>query len=799
MKPGCALLIALLLAACSGAERTPQASEAKQSAAATTGDVPKGAVRPRRVLALHSEASDNPIHASFIRQFHAVLKQQSGNTVEYYVEHYDSERFPGEPQARLMRDYLRQKYADRKIDVLFPWGPFNLQFALKYRSELFPDTPIVYYTATLDEVRDYPLPPMTGVLNLDTYERTVDLVLRMHPDTKEVFVVSGTPQRDRSIEHDIAVQLEEFKDTVKLTYLTDLPLDRLLAIVKRLPRGSIILYSRQQHDEAGRVLQQSELVDLLSRSASVPLYGPWLSLIGYGSVGGVVDNRDAGAAKAAELVLRVARGARPEEIPPERTPRVATFDARQLQRWGISEDRLPPGSVVLNRELTLWGQYKVYISIAGLLIGLQSTFIAGLLVQRIRRRRAEALLQRSEQRYALATATGRVGVWDWDLETNEIYVDPALKRALGFDDHEIENRREAWEMRIHPEDADRARAAAQAHVDGRTPDYHSEHRVLHKDGSIRWFVAHASAVRLPDGRAVRVIGTDTDITELKVAEGRLAESQHELARVFRVSALGEFAASIAHELGHPLNAILLNAKASLRWLEDATPPIEEVRSALRDIADAGNLANEVVHRNRALFRHHTVDKQLLDVDSVIRDVTLIARVRLAKSHVQLETRVHEEVPLVCGDRVELQQVLLNLLLNAMDAMEAIDPRTRRLSIEAVLAGPLLVQVTVRDTGIGLKGVDLERMFAAFYTTKSDGTGVGLSISRTIVEAHGGRIWVEPNDGPGATFCFTIPVATGRPTGPAQPPRQTKAHGPRAQPRHPEAPHAAPPRPTRSSA
>ena len=112
-----------------------------------------------------------------------------------------------------------------RFDVLFPWGPFNLQFALKYRSELFPDTPIVYYSATLDEVRDYSLPPMTGVLNLDTYERTVDLVLRMHPDTKEVFVISGTPQRDRSIEHDVAVQLAGFKDRVKLTYLTDLPLD----------------------------------------------------------------------------------------------------------------------------------------------------------------------------------------------------------------------------------------------------------------------------------------------------------------------------------------------------------------------------------------------------------------------------------------------------------------------------------------------------------------------------------------------------------------------------------------------
>jgi hypothetical protein len=154
MKPRRALLMVLILAACARAAWTDLALTAEQPAAAPTGDAPSGALRPRRVLALHSEASDNPVHGSFIRQFRKVLKQQSGNTVEYYVEHYDSERFPGEPQARLMRDYLRQKYGDRNIDVLFAWGPFNLQFAVKYRAELFPDTPIVYYTGTLAEVAD---------------------------------------------------------------------------------------------------------------------------------------------------------------------------------------------------------------------------------------------------------------------------------------------------------------------------------------------------------------------------------------------------------------------------------------------------------------------------------------------------------------------------------------------------------------------------------------------------------------------------------------------------------------------
>lgn len=359
MKYATGVLIALLLTATSGSVVTTHARVAEQAAAETTGGLPDAVARPRRVLSLFSEASYFPVNLLFVRQFHAVLKQQSGNTIEHYAEYFDSPRFPGESQARIMRDYLRQKYGDRKIDVLFAWGPFTLQLVLKYRSELFPDTPIVYYSGTLEEVKDYPQPAMTGILNNDSYEATLELVLGLHPDTTEVFIISGTPEQDRSIELDVARQLEPFQGRVKLTYLTDLPFDRLIATVKSLPRRSIVIYSRQQsQEEPGTVMEQADYLDLVSRAASVPVYGPWRSLLGNGSVGGVVDDVEAGATKAAEIVLRVARGTRPEDIPPDRTSRVPTFDARQLNRWGISEDRLPAGSVVLFREPTIWSEYR---------------------------------------------------------------------------------------------------------------------------------------------------------------------------------------------------------------------------------------------------------------------------------------------------------------------------------------------------------------------------------------------------------------------------------------------------------
>jgi PAS domain S-box-containing protein len=759
MTSGRALLVALLLAVPPGTVVTAQARPAEQSPAETPDEAAEKA-RPRRVLALYSEASDHPINVSFIRQFHAVLEQQSGNTVEHYVEYYEAARFPGEEQARLMRDYLRQKYADRKIDVLFPWGPFNLQFVLKYRAELFPDTPIVYYSGTLDEVRGYQLPPMTGVLNPDTYERTVDLMLSLHPGTKEVLVISGTPGRDRSIEHDIAVQLEEFKERVKISYLTDVPLDRLLATIRNLSPGTLLLYSRQQQDEAGRVMQQSDYVDLISRTASVPLYGPWLALIGYGSVGGVVDDREAGARKAAEIVLRVARGARPEDIPPERTPRVATFDAQQLKRWGIREERLPPGSIVLFRDSTIWSRYRYYIVATAVLLGVQTALIAGLLVQGAKRRRVEQALRESERRYTLATAAGSVGVWDWNLETGEVYLDPAMKRVLGFSDDEIENQFESWSQHVHPDDAERLRLEAQTQIENGTPFFEIERRMLHRDGSVRWFLTRGSAVREPGGGVTRVTGTNTDITERRHAEARLEDARLEYTRIARVATLAQFAASIAHEVSQPLSAILMNSRACLRWLDGSDVPIHELRPALQDIVEAADRAKQVVTRDRELFRHRAAVKEAVELKHLVGNVAALARTRLEQSSVRLLVRIDRTVPPVIGDEVQLQQVLLNLFLNGIEAMEAVDTRSRRMTVDARLTEEDFVQVSVHDTGPGLQDVDIDRLFAPFYTTKPAGTGVGLSLSRSIVEAHGGQIWVEPDNRPGATFRFTLPAAVG---------------------------------------
>jgi PAS domain S-box-containing protein len=362
----------------------------------------------------------------------------------------------------------------------------------------------------------------------------------------------------------------------------------------------------------------------------------------------------------------------------------------------------------------------------------------------------------SEQRYALATAAGRVGVWDWDLRTNDIYVDPRLKALLGFDDREIPNRLELWGERVHPDDRALVMERAQSHIDGATPAYEVEHRMVHKDGSTRWFVARGTAL-YEDGRPVRLVGTDTDITERKYADEALRRAQAEIDRMSRLAAFGEFSASIAHEVSQPLTSIILNARACLRWLLSDHPNLVEVRSTLTEIVDAGKRADGIIRHNRELFRQHIVEKRRLDLNDVIREVTALVGTRLAISGVRLDTHLAERLPNVSANRTELNQLVMNLIVNAIESMHAVEARSRVIVVSTEMIGVGEVQVSVCDAGVGFGEVEIERLFTTGYTTKPTGTGVGLSICRTIVQAHGGKIWARPNAEAGATFVFTLPA------------------------------------------
>lgn len=234
--------------------------------------------------------------------------------------------------------------------------------------------------------------------------------------------------------------------------------------------------------------------------------------------------------------------------------------------------------------------------------------------------------------------------------------------------------------------------------------------------------------------------------------------QNEIAHVGRVSMMGQLASSLAHEINQPLGAILRNAEAAELFLESKDPDLEEIRSILADIRSDDQRAGSVIERMRSLLKRHVLNTQVLDLNEVVGDVAQLARPDAATRRVKLSVKVPEHLPPVLGDRVHLQQVLLNLIVNGMDALNGSSPENRRVTVTARVDAPRAVEVSVSDTGHGIATEKLTHVFDAFYTTKQDGMGMGLPISRTIVESHGGRLWVENNNSRGATFRFTLPLA-----------------------------------------
>jgi PAS domain S-box-containing protein len=700
----------------------------------------------RTALAVQWSSEDYPSNPVIDGAIRRVLLSRDDAPVDYFSEYLESDRFPEEQATLAFRDYLQRKYQGRRIDVVVAITDPALQFVLQYRDQLFPGVPIIAAASSTLDVH-LSAAGVTGTAWRAADVETIELALSLHPSTERVFVI--VQELTSGYLEGVRAALAKSAERVEVRFIQERTVPDLIAAVRAVPAHSVIHFIRFSRQDPGNVLFPLDVVRLVAEASPVPVYSSTDSFVGTGVVGGMVRLASGIGMRVGEMALQVLDGTLAQDIPIEHVPSSPIFDWRQVQRWGIDASRLPPGSEIRFRVPTAWELYRWYIVAALTLVAVQGLMIASLVVERSRRRE-------SQKRYALATAAGGVGVWDWNLATNEIYIDPFLKATLGYADHEIGNYVDDWSRLSHPDDATAVMARAQALMDGRSSGYEMEHRLLHRDGHVRWFLTRGSAVTR-DGRTVRVVGTETDITARKMSEQALDDAQAELARVSRLRALGEFAASIAHEVRQPLTSIILNAKTCQRWLSDRSSDLSEVQAALSDIVDAGQRAEEQIRRNRDLFGHSTVQKEPIDIDDLVRNVAALAGPQLKGKQITLTTSLASTPVVVTGDRVELQQVLLNLLLNSIDATENVQSGLRRIEILTSLAPGGAVKVAVRDNGVGLKDVDMRRLFSFSYTTKVAGTGIGLSLSRSIVQAHGGRLWAEQNDDGGATFSFTIPV------------------------------------------
>jgi PAS domain S-box-containing protein len=365
-------------------------------------------------------------------------------------------------------------------------------------------------------------------------------------------------------------------------------------------------------------------------------------------------------------------------------------------------------------------------------------------------KRAEEALRASEQFSRLIVES----IPDFACTmTAEGEVEFVNQRILDYTGWTLEELR-SWAPLLHKDDVELVLTSWKHSVTTGDP-FDLEERIRGADGSYHWFHARGLPRRDAEGRITRWYLLLTDIEDLKRAEEALQQAQVELAHVTRVSTLGELAASIAHEINQPLAGIVANGSASLRWLAGDSPNLEEARDATRRMIRDAKRASDVIARIRALSRKTDIQKERMDINEAIQEVLTLVQGRLRRNRVVLKSELAGDLPHVLGDRVQLQQVVLNLIMNAVEAMNAIADRPRYLIMRTEDSGEDQVHVIVTDSGLGLDPQKAERIFDAFYTTKPGGLGMGLSISRSIVESHGGRLSAAPNDGHGAVFKFTL--------------------------------------------
>jgi PAS domain S-box-containing protein len=714
---------------------------------------------------------------------------------------------------------------------------------------------------------------------------TLQIIFRLQPETRRIVVVAGTAEVDRQVLDRVKEAARSFDGRARFEFWDNRSMAELRQEVAALPQETVILFSRTFRAGDGQVVISTQVGQSIAQWANVPVYVMADMSMGTGAVGGSVSNIDAIGKRAGEMARLILNGTAPGSLPLETdTGSVPTFDWRALKRWNIDESRLPPHSIVLFRQPSVWRQYRWYILGALIIICIQSAIIGDLLLERRRRRRTEAELRESRELMELATTAGDLGLWSRDLKTGDVWANAAMRSLFGFDaDRAI--RFEDILARTHPDDRARILAEVERAETAELP-FEGEFRILRPDGAERWVLAKGrtlfdfrrrgrrrmgvileiterkraaealekeraflrqvidvdpnfifakdregrftlanqavadaygttvdnligktdadfnpnreeveffrrmdqevmdtlqerfipeeritdsrgnirwvQTVKRPiidaDGSARHVLGASTDITLRRETEMQVKEQRAELAHVARISTMGELAASLAHELNQPLTAILSNAQAALRFMTGKPSDLEEVREILHDIVQDNSRAGEVIRRMRTLVKkEEELEFVPLDLASLIHDVVALAHSDAVLQNVKIVLELDGDLPPVRGDKVQLQQVLLNILLNAFDAMKDSRSIEREVQLRAGLRDARLIQVAVGDRGTGLSGDKLDKIFEPFYTSKREGLGMGLSICRTIIEAHGGRIWAENNADRGATFYFTVPV------------------------------------------
>ena len=588
------------------------------------------AAEHKRVMLLHSFGQDFKPWSEYAKDIRAELKRQSPWPLDIIENSLVTARFSDENPEAPFVEYLSALFANRPLDVIVSIGAPAADFVQRHRRRLFPTTPMVL---TAVDQRRVQYSNLTGndvavAVNIN-YLSAFENILQVLPDTKDVIVVVGTSPIEKFWKEAIGKQAAPLTNRIKLSWTDELPFEELLKQASALPPHTAIFWELMIVDAAGVVHEGNLPLERLHAVANAPIFSYDESFFGNGIVGGPLLIVADTSRLTATVAVRILKGEKAGDIkvsPVEfSAPR---FDWGQMQRWGISEKNLPPGSEILFRDPTVWEQYRAHILAVTAAILIQAALIFWLLYEHWRRQRAEILAR---------------------------------------------------------------------------------------------------------------------------------NTMSELSHVNRMATAGQLSASIAHEVNQPLAGIVANAQAALRWLEKAN--VEEVREGLKRIVSDGHRASDIITNLRAMFKSDVQEKTLVDINKLVLSVLALVRIDLQKHEIKLQTQLDDRIPQVLGNQVQLQQVISNLVMNAIESMGS--SQTRALRIKTELSQSNTVHVSIEDTGTGIKSSDVAQLFKPMFTTKARGMGMGLSICQSIIENHDGRIWVSPGATGGSIFQFELPTIANK--------------------------------------
>ena len=708
-----------------------------------------------RVLVLHAFNYSFPATSVIAEAARKRLVEHS-KSVEIDAEFLDLARNTDEAHALRTATFIRDKYGNHPPDLMITLGSNALPFVVKHR-DLLPDVPVVFASISPQTYAALQLPPkVTGIITAFDLAKTLSLAERLQPEARRLFVVAGSGETDRRWQPIARKMIEERSRKFETTFLFELPYSELVAKLSKIPSDAIVIVLTVFADSEGKTFVPAQVAAELSALSPAPVYGPYDTFVGRGAVGGFVETFESIGTAAADMAIEIMQGRDPATLAPRTNPaQHYRVDYRAMQRWGLSEKNLPADTQVLFKSPTIWNQYRGTVLAALFIVGLQTILVVALLFQRRRGRRVENLLKDSEERMTFAAAAANIGLWQADRNTGELWVTEHCRALFGLAG-DAPLTREALLSAVHPDDLEIAKVALRGSSKAEQSTV-SDVRIGLPSGEVRWIRMRASSYPEGNGESKQQAGIFVDITEQKSAEAETALQRLEIEHLMRVSVLGELSGSIAHEVNQPLTAILSNAQAALYLLAQNSPDLVEVRDALQDIVHEDNRAGEVIHRLRTLLKKGERKTESVNINDLVRSTVSLLHSELIGRDISLRLDLDQAPFLTRGDSVQLQQVLLNLVMNAMDAMASTPIAQRSILISTGGAQAGMVDVLVKDRGHGIRPKENGRLFEPFYTTKNHGLGLGLALCSTIIQAHHGRLTLVNDERGGAIAKFSLPV------------------------------------------